>query len=260
MQLNGFTLEQFLATFVFVQTRVLCLFLAAPFFSAKTLPMRIKVVTSLLITFLITPALLMTDLPNPISIEGVLLLVQQMIIGIVIGLIFQCIFQISIVAGQIIAMQSGLGFASFIDPGNQDSLPIISEFYLTTTLLMFLITNGHIYLISMIANSFDLIPIGAPIQNTASFLDIVTYFGDIFSGALSIAIPAIVALLTMNITMAIMTKAAPQLNLFTIGFPMMLIIGIFIMYMSYSEVVTISGELLTRGYDEALLFVGKAYV
>ena len=259
MNIGNISLEQYAGVFLYAFTRITSLFMAAPFFSSKTIPARIKIVVGFMITILILPMLPTSGLPEAFSIAGMVILLQQILIGVSIGLIFQFLFQISVVAGQIVAMQSGLGFASIVDPQSHENLPVISEFYLITTLLLFLIMNGHMYLISLIVKSFTIAPIGTFVHSSTSFLEIVSYFGDIFSGALAIAIPAIVALLIVNTTLAIMTKAAPQLNIFTIGFPIMLIIGLFIMYLSYGEFVDQTENVLSRGYVETLEFVGKAY-
>lgn len=256
MLTGGINLTSLVTSYMFTLIRISSLFVSAPFYSSKTLPVRIKIILAILLTIIITPLTTQSSLPNPNSISGLLLIVQQILIGVTIGLIFQFIFHIIIVAGQIIAMQSGLGFASFVDPSNQEALPIISEFYLIVTLLVFLSSNGHIFLITLIYKSFTLIPLSETTQLNFSYFEIVRYFGDIFAGALSVAIPAIVAMLIVNITLAIMTKAAPQLNIFTIGFPLMLLIGLFIMYINFSDVVSQTNEILSSGYKDTLDLLG----
>lgn len=253
---GGIDLTAFISTYIYVLARISCLFVSAPFFSSKSLPIKVKTVLSILLAFIITPTITQSVLPDPLSIPGMLLMLQQLLIGLTIGLIFQFIFHISVVGGQIVAMQSGLGFASFVDPTNHETLPVISEFYLMITLLLFLISNGHIFLISVIHKSFTLLPVSSSTILNFSFVEIVTYFGDIFSGALAIAIPAIIALLIVNITLAIMTKASPQLNIFTIGFPLMLLIGLFIMYVNFSEIVTQTEHILATGYKDTLDLLG----
>ena len=149
MLTGGINLTSLVTSYMFTLIRISSLFVSAPFYSSKTLPVRIKIILAILLTIIITPLTTQSSLPNPNSISGLLLIVQQILIGVTIGLIFQFIFHIIIVAGQIIAMQSGLGFASFVDPSNQEALPIISEFYLIVTLLVFLSSNGHIFLITL---------------------------------------------------------------------------------------------------------------
>lgn len=255
---NTIETTPYVITYLFVLARVGSLIASAPFFSNKILPIKVKTILSLCIALTITSTIKTIHIDELISIDSLLLLVEQVIIGMTIGFIFQFIFHISLAGGHIIAMQSGLGFASLIDPSSQESLSVISSIYLTITLLIFLINNGHLYLISLIHKSFTLIPITMNSSLHLNFMDIVIYFGDIFAGALLIAFPAIIALIIANITLSVMIKSSPQLSMFTIGLPIILIIGLIVMILNFSSMATHVEQLLLSGQQQTLELLGQS--
>jgi len=255
MQLIKTEFTQNMFGYAYVMTRICSLFISAPLFSNKNIPLRVKTALSLLLAFIITPTINLSPIPDPISLSGLLLLLQQVLIGLIIGFIFQLILHISVIGGQMIAIQSGLAHASIVDPINQRDQPILSDFFVMITLLLFLISNGHILAISMIHNSFDLIPISLTDSYSFSYLDIVIYFGDIFSAALGFAIPTITAMFIINLTLAIMARSSPQLNIFNLGLPLMLFAGLFLIYLNLPNIVDHIETILVHEYQNAMTLV-----
>ena len=153
---------------------------------------------------------------------------------------FVMLTQIFVVAGQIIAMQMGLGFASMVDPTNGVTVPVLSQIYLIAVTLIFLAMNGHLVMIETIVESFTIWPIsqdilgGMSIQPTELWLFLIKV-NWLFASALLVALPVITSVLIVNLSFGIVTRAAPQMNVFTLGFPIGMIFGFFLVWASVSE-------------------------
>lgn len=243
--------------FIFALIRMSSMFLAAPILGSKLVPVRLRLFLAILVTFIIFP--LLPEIPNwqPVSIQGFLVTIEQVLIGIIIGLVFQFVFQVIVLGGQILAMQAGLGFATLVDPQNHENLPMISQFYMLAVTLLFLVLDGHLKLIQMVVHSFNLIPIGNFGLSTDHYMDLVLFAGTIFSGAIAIALPAIISLLMVNITFAVITRTAPQINIFSIGFPLTLVFGLFVMYLSFPSMIGYCESLFDDGFSELTMILGR---
>ncbi len=243
--------------FMYALFRIAGMLMAAPIVGSQLIPARLRILLALLITIIIFPLLPVSGSWDAISLEGFIVTIEQILIGLAIGLVFQFVFQIIILGGQVLALQSGLGFATLVDPQSHENLPMISQFYLLSVTLLFLALDGHLTLIKMVVNSFYTIPIGTVGLASEDYMKLVYFAGNIFSGAVSIALPAIISLLMVNMTFAILTKSAPQINIFSIGFPLTLIFGLFIMYLSFPSMMDFSQLLFTNGFQELTEILGQ---
>lgn len=152
-------------------------------------------------------------------------MLQQMLIGIGMGFAAKIVFTAFDMAGEFIGFQMGLGFATFYDPLSASQTPVISEFIGLLALLLFLSMNGHLLYLATLAQSFSAIPVTSSPLGAGSWLNLVELGGKIFSAGLLLSLPIIVALMITNMALGVLTRAAPQLNLFALGFPLMLIGG-----------------------------------
>jgi flagellar biosynthetic protein FliR len=218
-------LYAWIAAFIWPLTRILGLISAAPPFSNARVPIRIKVMLGILIAILVAPNVPALPAIDPMSMSGLLILAQQMIIGLAMGLVMRIAFAAVEMAGQLISMTMGLGFAVFFDPTSQGQTAAISQAFSLLATLIFLATNGHLLLISALADSFVTLPISAQPMSTEGVHQVVLWGGSIFSMGLQLAMPVIGVLLVTNLALGILTRAAPQLNLFGIGFPVTLSAG-----------------------------------
>jgi flagellar biosynthesis protein FliR len=219
-------------------TRISAFFLAAPIFGTRIVSGRIRLTLSLVITLMVVPLLPIVPPVTAISLSMVIVVIHQVIIGVALAFIFQVVFQLFVLAGQYIAMKLGLGFASMNDPSNGVSVTIVSQFYLLTTTLLFLSFNGHLVLIEILIESFTLLPIGETGLTTSNIYRIVGLGGWMFGGALTISLPVLTALLIVNIAFGVMSRSAPQMNIFAVGFPVTLIFGLMIMWVGFSAFLT----------------------
>jgi len=177
-----------------------------------------------MLTLIIMPTLPPLPQFEIISFQGLLILVQQLVIGLAIGFSMRLVFSAVDLAGQLIGMSMGLGFASFYDPQSQGQSTAVNQFLVLLAMLIFLSLDGHLMIVSAIADSFISMPIavnGAGINP----MKIAMWGETIFSAGLLLALPAVTALLITNMALGILTRTAPQLNLFGIGFPITLSIG-----------------------------------
>jgi len=160
-------------------------------------------------------------------VKHILTVVHEIVVGATMGFVIKVVFEVFVLGGQIIAMQSGLGFANFVDPNN-GNIPVLGMVYLLLVSLLFLIGNGHLMMIELLVESFTTIPITQANLSTDIFWQFAHFGTWLFSGALMIALPAVIALLLLNLGFGVMTRAAPQLNIFAIGFPISLTVGLFL--------------------------------
>lgn len=224
----------------------------APIFGTRTVPARIKLILSFAIVITVAPVIETPKDIQPFSFEGFELIAKEMIIGAMIGFAVALIFNALITGGQLIAQMMGLGFASMMDPQNGVSVPVIGQFYTIMATLLFLALNGHLLLIEMVATSFHTLPVGAELSR-GLLLDFALWGKWVFIGALMISLPAILALLIVNIAFGVMTRASPQLNIFAVGFPITIAIGFVVMIMTLSYFSSKFMELL----DELFAFLQR---
>jgi len=229
-------IEGFLKSGIMPLFRISGMIMVMPIFGSKLVPNKIKIATVIALTLAIAPNVEFNDF-TMFSIEGFLIALNQLIIGIIFGVVLQVIFQAFIIGGQLVAMQMGLGFASMMDPQNGVSVPVIGQLYLMVVTLLFLSVNGHLAAIEVLAQSFNTIPIGLHSVDVISIEQMISWGSWLFLGGLKIAIPGISILFLVNISFGVMTKAAPQLNIFSIGFPFTMLFGIVILWLTLGALI-----------------------
>lgn len=240
-------LYAWIAAFMWPLTRILALLaIAAPFGNAAV-PRRIKIALGIGIAILIAPNVPALPALDPMSLPGLLILVQQMIIGMAMGMAIRIVFAAVEMAGQLISMTMGLSFAVFFDPTSQGQTAAISQLFSLLATLIFLSINGHLVLISALADSFITLPISAEPMSMEGLRQMVNWSGIIFSMGLQMAMPVIGVLLVTNLALGVLTRAAPQLNLFGIGFPITLSAGMILISVSMPYMLTPMERLMDNG-------------
>jgi flagellar biosynthesis protein FliR len=230
-----FTTEQLMGwvvAFMWPLSRILGLFSSAPLFSASNFPMMARVGMGLAITILVAPVLPPQSITDPFSFEGFASLVNQFIIGITIGFVMRIFFTAIQMTGDLISMSMGMGFASFYDPQTQAQTQVISQFFSMVLILLFITTDLHLLVIDSLIQSFYIVPMDQVSLNIRGFKDVAFLGGKIFSIGLQLSLPIVTALLITNIALGVLTKAAPQLNIFGIGFPITMAVGLGMMFVS----------------------------
>jgi flagellar biosynthetic protein FliR len=236
LQLTDAQIGAWVASFMLPLFRVASLLMTMPIFGSNTLPRRIRLYIAVAITVVIVPGLPPMPVVEAISFKALLLVGEQIIIGALFGFSLQFLFQAFTVAGQILAIQMGMGFASMVDPTNGVSVAVIGQFFTMLVTLLFLAMNGHLVVLEILTESFTTLPVGGGLL-TAHFWDVVLRMGWVLGASILLVLPAITALLVVNIAFGVMTRAAPQLNIFSIGFPLTLVMGMFIMWVSMGDLL-----------------------
>lgn len=225
--------------------------MVAPIFGAKIVNSKIRLFLALILAVVTTPLLPAIPQVPILSLQSISLVVQEILIGISVGFVFQIVFQVFVLSGQIMAMKMGLGFASMNDPTNGVQTTVLSQFFLMLVTLMFVSVNGHLVLISLVVESFKTLPIGSGGLPAASYQELAKLGGWMFASALVIALPITTALLFVNIAFGVMSRAAPQLNIFAVGFPFTLVVGILLIWIGLNGF----DEKFSRTTDYGFMFI-----
>ncbi|OAN16697.1 flagellar biosynthetic protein FliR [Photobacterium jeanii] len=227
--------------------RISAALMLMPIFGGSQIPARVRVGLALIISVLAAP--LMPAMPevDPLSIDALLLAGQQMIIGAMLALLLDLLFAVFTTMGQILSMQMGLGMAMMNDPINGVSIPAIGKYYQLYALLLFLALDGHLVALDVLVQSFNIWPVGDWLSQTALHT-IVLRFGWMMAAALLLSLPAVCAMLLVNGAFGMMNRAAPQLNVFALGFPMTMLLGLICLLITTSGIP----ENFTRLCSETL--------
>ncbi len=229
--------------------RISAMMMAAPVFGARMMPVRIRIILAFTISVLSAPLLPPVPAVDPISFDAAGIILQQILIGVSMGFIVQMVFQALVVAGEAIANSMGLGFARMVDPANGVQVPVISQFFMVMATLLFVIMNGHLLLIQLVIRSFEIIPVGETGLSVPAFRAIVGWAAEMFAGGLMVALPAVTALLVVNVAMGVITRAAPQLNIFAVGFPLMIMLGFVFLMVSLPSIFAQFTQLLMASFE-----------
>jgi flagellar biosynthetic protein FliR len=223
--LNSLDINALIAGYLWPFTRIMGLLAIAPLFGNNGIPARLKVALGMLLSAIVAPTVAALPAMDPVSIAGMLLLAQQFIIGIAMGFAMRIVFTAVELAGELCGMTMGLGFATFFDPQSSGRTSAISQFLSLLTLMVYLAANLHLVVLSTLVDSFTSMPISAMPMGGDLFRQLVGWGGRIFSAGIQLALPVVAGLLIVNIALGILTRAAPQLNLFGVGFPITLSVG-----------------------------------
>lgn len=240
-------LNALLAAFLWPLTRVLALVASAPVLGNPSVPLQVRLGLAVMITLIVVPILGPMPQVEPGSQAGLLILAQQIVIGLAIGFAMRVVFVAVEMAGELVGLQMGLGFATFFDPANAGHIPVVGQFLGLVVTLFFVTINGHLQMISLLSQSFSALPIsGAPLAATG-FRVLVSWGGEIFAAGLLLALPLLAALLTTNLALGILTRAAPQLNIFSVGFPLTLAMGLLVLGLALPHFAPVLERMIQDG-------------
>ena len=227
--INGEQLEIWIASFLWPFIRILAMLATAPVFDNRTVQRRTRVGLAALIAILMMP--LLPAPPVLSSAQAIPVLIQQILVGVAMGFSMRLVFAAFEMAGDLLGLQMGLAFAQFIDPARGTQTPLIGSFLGVLAMLTFLVIDGHLLVIAAVVQSFELIPISANLSVVNS--QSITLAGSImFMLALQISLPVMAAVLISNIVLGILARAAPQLNVMSIGFSITIGVGLWILWVS----------------------------
>jgi len=242
-QLDGWLLELF---WPFV--RIGSCFMVAPAFGSSSVPARVRVVLAGAVTFLVAP---LVTIPNvtPLSAAGIVITIQQVIIGAALGFSLNILFDAVSLGGEMLGNSMGLSLAFNLDPQSGASTPTVSQLYSILVTLIFLVLDGHLALIRMLVDGFHTLPIGTTGLGANGIWSVVNWGSELFSGALAVALPGVTALLVTNLAFGVVSRAAPTLSIFSVGLPLSLVLGLVVILASLPALESSFIRLLAVALD-----------
>ncbi len=224
MQVDLATLQAWVGSLLWTMGRVGGLCLVVPVLGSSVIPARIRVALILILTVVLVP-LAPASTIDPLSAAGVAAMIGQLLIGATVGFVLKLVFEAVAFGGQLIGQSMSLGFAEVVNPQGGGSTPVLSQFYTVLATLVFVAMDGHLRVIALLAESFRTLPPGAAVLGPDALHAVVMFGAQLFAGAVRVALPAMTSLLVVNIGFAAISRAAPSMNLFAVGFPITVSLG-----------------------------------
>ena len=251
LELSG--LVSIIGALALASIRVGSFFLASPLFGYRIIPLQARIVISFAISFLIYDKV---DIPNIESLAGFPLfsiILVELLIGVTSGLLLTILFSASNLAGEKIAASTGLSFAGLIDPESGAQTPVLSQILSLFMIVVFLSLDGHLLAISVILESYNILPIGSTNINLSMIKLGIDAGGLMFKFGALIMLPVVVGITLLNVVIGIVTRSAPTLNLFSFGFPITMIFAFFLLYVcsitigsNFSNLTNVSVDFISR--------------
>ncbi len=206
--------------------RVLALFGSLPVLSQRTVPMRLRVALAFFITVCAQGSLPPMPLIPLDSAAALLVLLQQMIIGLSLGFAVRMTFAAIELAGELVGLQMGLNFAGFFDPATGGEATAVSRFFGIVVSWLFIVINGHLLVVAALVQSFHAFPVGPEPFAFLRATQPQVWGSEIFSLGLWIALPLVAMLLFTNLVLGVISRVSQQMNIFAIGFPITVVVGL----------------------------------
>jgi len=251
-------LQAWMATYVWPFVRIAAFFTVAPIFGARFVPARIRILLAAAVTLLAAPLLPAAPTVDLLSIDGVVITVQQLLIGLALGFLVQLVFDAVGLGGQLLANSMGLSFAFNVDPMRGASTAAVGQLYLLLITMTFVALNGHLAFLEAVVEGFRTLPVGTGGFGASAAWMVLGFAGQLFAGAVAVALPGMTALLVVNLAFGVMSRAAPSLNLFAVGFPITLVFGLLVIFVGLPAVQQNFLDLVAAALDAVRLTQGGA--
>jgi len=206
-------------------------------------PMRVRAGLAVLLAWLLLPAAAGRPVAGTTG-EILVGLGGEVALGLAMGFVLQLVFAALVFGGQALGLSMGLGFASMVDPQNGVQVPVLSQFYVITAILLFFAMSGHLLLVELLAESFRALPPGSGLLSPAGLERLLAWGGRLFAHGLLVTLPAVTAILVANLAFGVITRAAPQLNIFAVGFPVTMLLGFAVLMVTLPQLLPRFGALL----------------
>jgi flagellar biosynthetic protein FliR len=258
LTLQAGQLEALVAQYFWPFVRIGAFLMVAPVIGATFVPPRFRIVLAAAITVLVAPLVATPGGVELLSVGGAIITIQQILIGVATGFVLQVIFDSLAMGGQLLANSMGLSFAFNVDPQHGASTPVVGYMYMIMVTLTFLALDGHLAMIEALVTGFNTVPIALTGFGADQWWSIVGWGNQLFAGALAVALPGMTALLVVNLAFGVMSRAAPSLNMFAVGFPITLVFGLVIVLLglpavqsSFSGLIAASMQLVASLFGGA---------
>ncbi|RTL57780.1 MAG: flagellar biosynthetic protein FliR [Rhodocyclaceae bacterium] len=249
ISISSAQLNAWIALFIFPLARIMALLATAPIFSNATLPHRSRIILGLVIAYALAPVLPPMPAVPAGSWVGLAILAEQVLIGLIMGMTLRIIFAAIDLAGELIGLQMGLSFAVFYDPQSSGQTPVVTEFLTLFASLIFLAMDGHLMSLAALAESFQMLPVTLEPFSVKGIAALLSKAGALFSAGIMLSLPLVAALLIANLALGVLTRMAPTLNLFAIGFPVTLAAGFLVLLLSLPYMAAALERFYGEGFN-----------
>jgi len=226
-----------LAIYIWPFVRIGAFLMVMPLVGGSFVPMKVRLLLTVVLTAAIAPVVPHTAMPDVLSAAGLVTMTQEVAIGVSMGFLVQLVFDAVALGGQVIGMSMGLGFAVFLDKVRGVSVPVLGQLFLMLSMLVFLALDGHLAMIKLLVESFRAWPMAQSGLTVPILSELLVWTSQLFVFAMKIALPAVTALLTVNLSFGVMSRAAPTLNLFAVGFPVAMLLGFTVIFLNMGVLV-----------------------
>lgn len=248
----SFTYDQLsgvIAAFLWPFVRLLALTMSAPLFGDASVPATVKIGLAAIVALALSPVLGPMPAVSPFSWEGLWILAQQVMIGAALGWAMQIVFSAVSMAGDFVGLQMGLSFATLLTPNSDGSTAVLGMFLNLVAMLVFLATNGHLMMFATLVQSFEVLPVSIGPLSVTGWKMLAMWGGQLFTLALMLSLPLVAALLICNLALGILNRAAPQLNIFAVGFPLTLAVGLVVLQLMMPRMAPVLDHFFALGID-----------
>ena len=251
-QFTDAQLAAWLAAVVYPFVRIAALVGTSPILGDTSVPIRVRIGLAIFVTICVAPGVPVVPDVALLSGDGFVLIGRNLLIGAAMGFSVKLAFAAIEYAGDLMGLQMGLGYATLVNPDTNDQDPILGGLLQYFAMLAFLVANGPLMMIAGVSESFQTLPIAGAAGAFDDWKSLVLEGGLVFGLALHLALPVIAALLVTNIGLGVMTRAAPQLNVFSIGFPLTITVGLVVLAISLPVLLTMSDNAVTASVSRFL--------
>ena len=242
-------LNTWMTAFLWPFVRILALVATAPVFGDMSLQTSVKIGLSAFITIIVAPTLGPMPQVTVFSAAGIWIMVNQFLIGIALGLTMQTVLTAIQATGEFVGLGMGLGFATFFDSQADGSSAVLSSYMNVFAMLVFLVLDGHLQMISALIATFQSAPISVDLLGAGGWRSFVDWGDTIFSAGLLLSLPVVAALLIANLALGILNRAAPQIGVFQIGFPLTMLVGMLLLQLMVPNMIPFFARLFDSGIE-----------
>lgn len=252
MAIDGQQAFAIISTTLWVMLRIGAMLMAMPMIGTRAVPARVRVMLAVALSVALAPVLPAVPLFDGLSSTTVLTVLREVAVGVSIGFLLRLIFEAGSMAGEMIAQSTGLAFAQMADPMRGGSSGVIGQWFYLMFGLLFFTSNGHLALISLLVDSYKALPIGTALPDPHALAALApTLAVQIFRGAMSLALPLVVAMLAINLAFGVLARAAPALNPMQLGLPVALLLGLVLLTLLAGEMGPPVQRLFDTAFDAA---------
>lgn len=238
--------QQNLEYFLLIVVRITSFVFIAPFFGHVNTPLRFKLGFGILLSFILYNVMPGNTLEYSTTIDYSILIIKESIVGLLIGFSAYICSTIVLFAGTLIDMEIGMSMAQVFDPVTKSQVSITGSFYYYMVLMLMLVSNMHIFLLNAVVDSYSLVPIGGAVMGNSLYDTVVGFITNYFIIGFRIVLPIFVSSLIMNCVLGILVKAVPQLNMFSVGIQLKILVGLAVIFITVSLLPTIAGFIFDQ--------------